>query len=93
MSTRFVQALVLASFFIIPSTVLANSLPESDSDRAESAETETVPLQQNEENKAQSLQQNNSDDNEKNSSILGMVAETVGTTVKSVVKPIIGCGY
>lgn len=89
MSTRFVQALVLASFFIIPSTVLANGLPESDSDGAESAETETVPLQQNEENKAQSLQQNNSDDNEKNSSILSMVAETVGTTVKSVVKPII----
>ncbi len=89
MSTRFVQALVLASFFIIPSTVLANGLPESDSDGAESAETETVPLQQNEENKAQSLQQNNSDENEKNSSILGMVAETVGNTVKSVVKPII----
>ncbi|MGD6877724.1 hypothetical protein [Bacillus infantis] len=89
MSTRFVQALVLAAFCFIPSTALADGLPGSVTEKVTSTVKETVPLQRSEKSQDQSGQQNNDKAEPKDASLLGTVTGAVEETVKTVTKPII----
>ncbi|TYS50997.1 hypothetical protein [Bacillus infantis] len=89
MSTRFVQALVLAAFCFIPSTALADGLLGSVTEKVTSTVKETVPLQRTEKSQDQSGQQNNDKAEPKDASLLGTVTGAVKETVKTVTKPII----